>query len=129
MEGAAEAPFAAIQELFDSVTPDQAARANDAYNGGGTRMVFKDAYGGGRGGPHVDEKRVIDLSAHRMQQLTRCGGVGVGESYRSLVGMSKWGKAGHNKCYEPFNTPCLKCWLSCRVHNCRGCLVSLCLQT
>lgn len=25
----------------------------------------------GRGGPLVDEKRVIDLSAHRMQQLTR----------------------------------------------------------
>lgn len=68
--GALEAPFASIGILFDSVTPEIGARANAAYNGGGTRLVWKDAYGEGRGGPQVDEKRVIDLSAHRMQQLT-----------------------------------------------------------
>lgn len=32
--------------------------------------MWKDAYGEGRGGPQVDVKRVIHLSAHRMQQLT-----------------------------------------------------------
>lgn len=48
LSGAAEAPFASIQTLFDSITPALAARANAAYNGGGTRLVWKDAYGEGR---------------------------------------------------------------------------------
>lgn len=49
------APFASIASLFDSVTPDIAARANAAYGGGGmggagggARLVWKDAYGEGR---------------------------------------------------------------------------------
>lgn len=46
--GALEAPFASIGILFDSVTPEIGARANAAYNGGGTRLVWKDAYGEGR---------------------------------------------------------------------------------
>lgn len=42
------APFSSIAALFDSVTPELAARANKAYNGGGTRLVWKDAHGEGR---------------------------------------------------------------------------------
>eukprot|EP00775_Hariotina_reticulata_P012393 gene12393-12528_t len=70
LSDAAPAPFPSMAKLFDSVTPELAARANTAYSGGGTRLVWKDAHGKGRGGPLVDDKRVIDLSAHRMQQLT-----------------------------------------------------------
>jgi hypothetical protein len=46
--GAHEAPFSSIGSLFDKVTPELGARANAAYTGGGTRLVWKDAYGEGR---------------------------------------------------------------------------------
>lgn len=48
LAGAAAAPFGSIRELFDSVTPELGARANAAYNGGGTRLVYKNAHGEGR---------------------------------------------------------------------------------
>jgi hypothetical protein len=37
-----------IGALFNTVTPELGARANAAYNGGGTRLVCKDAHGEGR---------------------------------------------------------------------------------
>jgi hypothetical protein len=48
------APFGGVRALFDSVTPARAARANSAYNGGGTRPCGKARKArarGVRGGP------------------------------------------------------------------------------
>lgn len=45
---AAKAPFGSIGALFDAITPELGERANAAYNGGGTRLVWKDAHGEGR---------------------------------------------------------------------------------
>lgn len=49
LNGALEAPFAAIEELFEEkATPEVAARANAAYKNGTSRLIFKDSWGEGR---------------------------------------------------------------------------------
>jgi len=48
LSDATHAPFASLGKLFDSVTPELAVRANTAYHGDGTRLVWKDAHGEGR---------------------------------------------------------------------------------
>lgn len=145
LRNAQPAPFAAIGELFERVTPERAARANAAYCAGSSRLVWKDAHGEGRcggvgriavqrsstaavaprgmppshntslawgalsapahcgqcvrpliagtcrrGGPHVDIKRVIDLSPHRMESLTRC-------VHGSTPSLCEWGCFGSAK--------------------------------
>ncbi|KAL4432798.1 hypothetical protein ABPG77_008124 [Micractinium sp. CCAP 211/92] len=71
LRNAQQAPFESIATLFDEVTAGRATRANAAYQAGTSRLVWKDAHGEGRGGPHVDFKRVIDLSPHRVDSLAR----------------------------------------------------------
>lgn len=48
LRNAVQAPFGAMADLFDSVTPERAARANAAYGAGSSRLVWKDAHGEGR---------------------------------------------------------------------------------
>lgn len=48
LENANEAPWRAISDLFGSITPARAARANAAYQAGSSRLVWKDAHGEGR---------------------------------------------------------------------------------
>ena len=64
------APFEAIKELFKKMEedPELAVRANAAYT---NNLVFKDAYGAGKGGAKVDEKRVIDLSPSRLDTIVQ----------------------------------------------------------
>ncbi|PRW33139.1 2OG-Fe(II) oxygenase family [Chlorella sorokiniana] len=91
LANALPAPFEAIGQLFGRVTPQTGARANAAYQAGTSRLVWKDAHGEGRGGPHVDYKRVIDLSPHRVEDLTRrpmgpCWGLLLGAALTKATG-------------------------------------------
>ncbi|PSC73078.1 2OG-Fe(II) oxygenase family [Micractinium conductrix] len=77
LRNALEAPFDAISDLFDGVTPGRAQRANAAYLAGGSKLVWKDAHGEGRGGPHhhqiADPALAQELGAPLQQALAFFG--------------------------------------------------------
>jgi len=63
-----QAPFHSIRDLFKMIeaNPSLAERVNAAYT---NNLVYKDAYGHGKGGANVDEKKVIDLSPARLDTI------------------------------------------------------------
>ena len=90
LTGANSAPLDSIRLLIDSicVNPDMQSRVNCAYQQTGThkcvertacacvgvlgeevgrRYVYKDSFAMGKGNESVDQKRVLDLAAHRIK--------------------------------------------------------------
>lgn len=59
-------PFEEIKKTFDhlSTQPNLTDRLNEAYP---KNLVYKDAYSNGKGGPSIDQKRVLDLSPERLE--------------------------------------------------------------
>lgn len=65
------AALASAASLLDAVAAQAALgeRANRAYT---KNLVYKDSFAAGRGGPDVDQKRVIDLSPARLDAIAAC---------------------------------------------------------
>ena len=72
-------PLDSVRDLLDAVRADPSVqtRVNDAYaKTGSHKLVWKDSFAHGKGGNNVDQKRVIDLAAHRMDAIkTDCPSV------------------------------------------------------
>ena len=65
-------PVEQIQRLLDAVCADMSiqTRINDAYEKtGAEKLVWKDSFANGKGGDTVDQKRVLDLAAHRIAAI------------------------------------------------------------
>jgi len=72
--GIPDAPLDKIRELLDAVAarPDIQDRVNEAYQAtGAKKLVWKDSFATGRGGDSVDQKRVLDLAAHRIAAIEK----------------------------------------------------------
>jgi len=63
-------PFQAVSKVLEFLgeRPDLATRANEAYI---KNLVYKDSFANGKGGPKVDEKRVLDLSPARLETIVK----------------------------------------------------------
>ena len=63
-----QAPIFSIKEVFDELKASKEIgdRLNKAYT---KNLVYKDSFAAGQGGAHVDQKRVLDLSPERLEQI------------------------------------------------------------
>ena len=64
--------MATDRRLLDAVCADMSiqTRINDAYEKtGAEKLVWKDSFANGKGGDTVDQKRVLDLAAHRIAAI------------------------------------------------------------
>lgn len=63
-------PFQAVSKVLEFLGErgDLATRANEAYI---KNLVYKDSFANGKGGPKVDEKRVLDLSPARLETIVK----------------------------------------------------------
>lgn len=75
LTGALEAPFGAIEELFEQrFTPEAGARANAAYRSGTSRLIFKDSWGEGRCVSLIHSRaRTVPLGCLQPCATVRCG--------------------------------------------------------